>query len=45
MKRHLFLTLLVIAILLLAVGGWTVAALRGAALISRNRVRWSPSVR
>lgn len=28
MKRRLFLTLLVIAIVLLAVGGWSVAALR-----------------
>jgi hypothetical protein len=29
MKRRLFFTLLAIAILLLAVGGWTVAVLRG----------------
>jgi hypothetical protein len=29
MKRRLFVTLLAIAILLLAVGGWTVAAFRG----------------
>jgi hypothetical protein len=28
MKRRLFFTLLAIAILLLAVGGWSVAALR-----------------
>jgi hypothetical protein len=36
MKRRLFFTLLAIAILLLAVGGWTVAAFRAAPLRSTS---------